>query len=101
MSNRPLLTGIVQIFSFRKIVSHKLNYFQTRVVKTALGKTALTEGYFMTTKVNFKDVYTILKWATYLFCLSEFVNSSKLTLLLKIFLSCVLYLEIFNLKFTL
>ena len=77
------------------------NYFQKRVVNTALDKTALNEGYFINTKVNFKNIYTILKWATYLFCMSEFVQNSKLTLLLKIFSSCVLYLEIFNIKFTL
>lgn len=87
------LPGVIQNFSFRQVFSRKFNYFQTRIVKTMLDKTALTEGYFLTTKVNFKNIYTILKWATYLFCLSEVVHSSKLTLLLKIFLSCVLYLE--------
>ena len=49
--------------------------------------------------MNFKNIYTILKWATYLFCKSDVVHSSEVTLLLKTFLSCVLYLEIFNFKF--
>jgi len=86
------LPGVIQIFGFRQIVFRKFNYFQTRIAKTVLDKSALPEGYFMTNKVNLKNIYTILKWETYLFCLSEVVHSSKLILLLKIFLSCVLYL---------
>ena len=60
-----------------KIFSYNFTYFKTSVAKTALGKTALTEGSFMTTKVNSENFYAILNWAKYLFCLSAGVVQFK------------------------
>jgi hypothetical protein len=55
MMNRLLLSACSS--NFQLSANHFLyifNYFQTRLVKTALGKTALTECYFITTKASFK-----------------------------------------------